>query len=171
MEQILIRNPNTFDYQAIVDINSAEVQHTSPMNAKYLHDLDQFSSYHRVAEVAGNVVAFLLAMRENSPYRNANYEWFASRYVKFFYIDRIVVDEKYGGLRIGTMLYQNLFEYASSKSITAITCEYNLIPLNEPSRIFHEKFGFKEVGTQWLANGTKKVSLQAAEISHISSFT
>ena len=140
------------------------------MDVERLQDLDQFSSYHRVVEVADNVVAFLIAMRENRPYRNENYEWFASRYPKFFYIDRIVVNAKYGGLNIGTILYQDLFNYACSKGITAITCEYNLIPLNEPSRIFHKKFGFKEVGTQWLANGTKKVSLQATEISLVSSF-
>jgi hypothetical protein len=29
--------------------------------------------------------------------------------------------------------------------------------------LFHEKFGFKEQGTQWVANGTKRVSLQVAE--------
>ncbi len=45
-----------------------------------------------------------------------------------------------------------------------MTCEYNVIPPNEPSRTFHEKFGFREIGTQWVANGSKQVSLQAAEI-------
>jgi len=44
-----------------------------------------------------------------------------------------------------------------------VTCEYNIDPPNEPSRLFHDKFGFKERGTQWVANGTKRVSLQAAE--------
>ena len=164
MKEILIRESNEFDYQTIVDINDVEVQHTSPMNIKRLHDLDQFSSYHRVAAVEDNVVAFLLAMRENCSYQNENYEWFSSRYTKFLYIDRIVVDTKYSGLKIGTKLYQDIFNYARSNSIPIITCEYNVIPPNEPSRLFHEKFGFKEVGTQWLANSTKRVSLQAAEI-------
>jgi hypothetical protein len=45
-----------------------------------------------------------------------------------------------------------------------VTCEYNLVPANEPSRRFHDKFGFREMGTQWLANGAKQVSLQAAEV-------
>lgn len=30
------------------------------------------------------------------------------------------------------------------------------------SQRFHDKFGFKELDTQWVANGTKKVSLRAA---------
>jgi uncharacterized protein len=45
-----------------------------------------------------------------------------------------------------------------------VTCEYNIVPPNEPSRIFHGKFGFREIGTQWIANGAKQVSMQAAEI-------
>jgi predicted GNAT superfamily acetyltransferase len=28
---------------------------------------------------------------------------------------------------------------------------------------FHDKFGFQELGRQWVAGGTKLVSLQAAE--------
>jgi hypothetical protein len=43
-----------------------------------------------------------------------------------------------------------------------VTCEYNLFPPNEPSRLFHDRFGFREQGTQWVASGTKRVSLQAA---------
>ncbi|MBW2636902.1 MAG: GNAT family N-acetyltransferase [Deltaproteobacteria bacterium] len=164
MKNILIRDSNELDYQTIVDINDVEVQHTSPMDVKHLRDLDQFSAYHRVAVVEGNVAAFLLAIGENCSYQNENYEWFSSRYTKFLYIDRIVVDAKYGGLKIGTMLYRDIFHYARSNSIPIITCEYNLVPPNEPSRVFHEKFGFKEVGMQWTSNSTKRVSLQAAEV-------
>lgn len=46
---------------------------------------------------------------------------------------------------------------------SAIVCEYNIVPPNEPSRIFHDKFGFHEVGSQWLGKGSKQVSLQVAE--------
>ncbi len=161
---MLIRDSQEFDYQAIVAINDVEVQHTSSMNGKRLRELDQLSSYHRVAEVQGKVAAFLLAMRENCPYQNENYEWFSSRYPHFLYIDRIVVGAKYMGLKIGSILYLDIFAYARSHGIPIITCEYNVIPLNERSRVFHEKFGFIEVGRQWLANGTKRVSLQAAEV-------
>ena len=163
MKDILIRESREADYQAIVDINDAEVQYTSPMDLKRLRELDQFSTYHKVVEVDGDVVAFLLGMREKSSYQNENYEWFSSRYNKFLYIDRIVVDAEFGGLKIGTMLYKDIFNYARSNGVPVITCEYNIKPPNEPSRVFHRKFGFREIGTQWLDNGAKKVSLQAAE--------
>ena len=163
MKKILIRQAHEFDYQTIVAMNDVEVRHTSLMDRERLRNLDHLSTYHKVAEVEGDVAAFLLAMRENCSYQNENYEWFSSRYPEFIYIDRIVVDAQYGGLKIGTMLYRDLFNFARSHRIPVITCEYNIIPPNEPSRIFHGKFGFKEVGRQWLAKGTKRVSLQAAE--------
>jgi len=164
MQHIIIRDAHDDDFQAILDINDGEVRHTSPMSVRRLSDLDQLSSYHKVAEVDGDVAAFLFAMRESVSYQNENYEWFSSRYSKFLYIDRIVVDANYSGLKIGTKLYRDLFNYARSHQVFTIACEYNVIPPNEPSRIFHEKFGFTEVGAQWLANNAKRVSLQAAEI-------
>ena len=164
MQDVIIRDAHDEDFQLIVDINDAEVQHTSPMSVRRLSDLDQLCCYHKVAEVDGDVAAFLFAMRESVSYQNENYEWFSSRYSKFLYIDRIVVDANYSGLKIGTKLYHDLFNYARSHQVFTIACEYNVIPPNDPSRIFHEKFGFTEVGTQWLANNAKRVSLQATEI-------
>jgi len=62
------------------------------------------------------------------------------------------------------MLYQDMFQQARANQIQVVTCEYNIVPPNEPSRIFHGKFGFREIGTQWIANGAKQVSMRAAEI-------
>lgn len=64
---------------------------------------------------------------------------------------------------LGACLYEDMFSHARTSSIPVVTCEYNLVPPNEASRLFHEKFGFKEQGTQWVTNGAKRVSLQAAE--------
>ncbi|NQT60525.1 MAG: GNAT family N-acetyltransferase [Bacteroidetes bacterium] len=164
MTETVIRNAHIDDYKRIIALNASEVQYTSPMDMNRLHILHQLASYHRVVEFDGRVAAFLLAMRENCLYQNENYDWFSSQFPKFLYIDRIVVAAEYSGLKIGTALYQDVFNYAQSKSIPIITCEYNIIPPNKPSHIFHNKFGFKEVGTQWLAHGTKKVSLQAADV-------
>jgi predicted GNAT superfamily acetyltransferase len=163
MKDVFLREVSEADYLCIVAINDAEVQHTSPMDLPRLRDLDRLSAYHKVAVCDGKVVAFLLAMRESSLYENENFAWFSARYPKFLYIDRIVVDAKYGGLKIGTMLYRDIFHDARSNGVPVITCEYNVIPPNEPSRAFHQKFGFSEVGSQWLSNNTKKVSMQAAD--------
>ncbi len=79
-------------------------------------------------------------------------------------VDRIVVSPAARGLRLGPLLYEDLFRYAKANAIPRVTCEYNIQPANEPSRRFHDKFGFKQQAKQWVANHTKLVSLQAAEV-------
>jgi uncharacterized protein len=160
---IVIRDAERSDFQTICALNLAEVQHTSPMDSARLATLADLSCYHKVACVNGSVSAFLLAMRNGAPYDNENFAWFARRYTRFIYVDRVVVSSAFRGLRMGSLLYEDLFRYARDTSIPVVTCEYNILPPNEPSRLFHDKFGFREQGTQWVASGTKQVSLQAAE--------
>jgi predicted GNAT superfamily acetyltransferase len=151
------------DFAAICALNLAEVQYTSPMDAARLGVLDQMADYHKVGTVDGRVVAFLLAIRNGAPYANDNFEWFARRNASFLYVDRIVVSADARSLRLGSLLYEDLFRFARINAIPLVTCEYNIFPPNEPSRRFHDKFGFREQWTQWVQDGTKRVSLQAAE--------
>lgn len=159
---VAIRDATPGDHSVIVEANRVAVAHTSPMDLARLAILDGLSCYHRVACVDGHVMAFLLAMRSGAPYENDNFAWFARRFPGFVYVDRIVVSPAAQGQRLGSLLYEDLFQWARQRGIPLVTCEYNIVPANEPSRLFHEKFGFREQGTQWLANGTKQVSLQAA---------
>jgi predicted GNAT superfamily acetyltransferase len=163
VQAVVIRLAAPSDYETICALNLAEVQHTSPMDVSRLAALNALSCYHKVGCVDGSISAFLLAMCNGAAYENENFEWFARKYTRFIYVDRIVVSSAFRGLRLGSLLYEDLFRYARDKGIPVVTCEYNIVPPNEPSRLFHGKFGFKEQGTQWVANGTKRVSLQAAE--------
>lgn len=162
MHNVVIRDARSGDFDAVCALNQSEVQHTSAMDAARLAELDALSCYHRVASIGSGVSAFLLAICNGSPYRNDNFEWFARRYPRFIYVDRIVVSSAARGLRLGSLLYEDLFGQARASAIPLVACEYNLVPPNEPSRSFHDKFGFREQGTQWVANGTKQVSLQTA---------
>jgi predicted GNAT superfamily acetyltransferase len=133
------------------------------MDMARLIELSAISCYHKVACRGGIVSAFLLAICSGSPYKNDNFEWFSKMYSRFIYVDRVVVSSASRGLRLGSLLYEDVFRHARSNAIPLVTCEYNVIPPNEPSRLFHDKFGFKEEGTLWVANGAKQVSLQVAE--------
>jgi predicted GNAT superfamily acetyltransferase len=164
MQSVAIRDAAASDYETICALNLAEVQQTSPMDAVRLATLGNLSCYFKVACVDGCVSAFLLAMCSDAPYESDNFSWFARKYTRFIYVDRVVVSSVFRRLRLGSLLYEDLFRYARDSAIPLVTCEYNIVPLNEPSRLFHDKFGFREQGTQWVANGTKRVSLQAAEI-------
>jgi predicted GNAT superfamily acetyltransferase len=162
---IELRDALPADFVSVVALNGSEVRHTSAMDEARLRQLHGYACYHRVVEIDGEVGSFQLAMREDCGYANANYEWFAGRYSSFLYVDRIVVGARHQGLRLGKRLYRDLFGYARSQNVPAVVCEYNLVPPNEPSRIFHDKFGFQEVGSQWLDDGAKQVSLQAAPVA------
>lgn len=158
----VIRDATTADFPRIVALNAAEVAHTSAMDAARLGVLHHAACLHRVAEVDGEVVAFLLAFRDGADYPNPNFDWFAERYPSFVYVDRVVVDDGFSGRGVGSMLYRDLFGFARDTGAAAVTCEFNVVPPNEASARFHARRGFAEVGRQWLDEGRKQVSLQAA---------
>jgi predicted GNAT superfamily acetyltransferase len=163
MPPIHIEHAKHDHFGSILALNDAEVQQTSAMDLARLRTLDALASYHAVAVVDGVVAAFLLAMRDGAPYANDNYAWFAARFVRFVYVDRIVVGRPFVGRGIGRSLYEDLFAYARGQGIATIACEYNIEPPNPDSRKFHDTFGFKEIGRQWLGDHTKQVSLQVAQ--------
>ncbi len=163
MPEIHIREVLTSDFSRIVELNAIAVQNTSVMDIARLAELHALSSYHQVITVNGIVAGFLLAMRESVPYRNDNFAFFAERYKTFLYIDRIVIAPDFAGLKLGSLLYQDLFDHARHNAVPVLACEYNIDPPNEPSRHFHDKFGFTEIGRQWLDDGNKQVSLQVAD--------
>ena len=133
------------------------------MDLARLQLLVRLSAYCKVVTDNEEVVAFLIAIGSGAPYENDNYAWFASRFRNFLYVDRVVVDARFSRRGFGRLLYNDLFEFARSNEIGMITCEYNIEPPNPASRAFHDRFGFRELGTQWVAGGAKRVSLQAAD--------
>jgi hypothetical protein len=159
----LIRETRIADHPAILDLNRRYVELLSPMDARRLAHLDAQAAYHRVVEMKDRIAAFLLAFREEADYDSPNYVWFASRYPRFLYVDRVVVDGDAQGRGLGALLYQDLFAFARTQGIDTIACEYYSKPPNEASRRFHARFGFREVGTQWLPDVRKQVSLQVAQ--------
>jgi predicted GNAT superfamily acetyltransferase len=162
MRNVVIRDATPGDFETICALYLAEIQHTSAMDVDRLAALDQLSCYHKVGCVEGSVAAFLLAMCNGAPYENDNFAWFARKYTRFIYVDRVVVSSSFRSLSFGSFLYADLFRYARDNGIPLVTCEYNIVPANEPSRLFHDKFGFKEQGTRWASNRFRRVSLQAA---------
>ena len=162
---MMLRDARRDDFAAILALNDESVQFTSAMSAECLDALHRAAAYHKVVEIDGEVVAFLLAFREGAPYDSSNYLWFAERYPQFLYIDRIVVAPAHRGARVGIALYDDIITFAAASGVPWLTCEFDVEPPNPASMKFHERMGFAEVGTQWLAGGKKRVSLQARAIA------
>ncbi|MHB8446631.1 MAG: GNAT family N-acetyltransferase [Rudaea sp.] len=161
----MIRDAAPQDFAAIIALNDGVVHFTSAMDAPRLRHLHAQAAYHRVVEIEGTVAAFLLAFREGADYDSPNYRWFCGHYPQFLYIDRIVVASAARGRRLGIQLYEDIFAFAAHTQAQRLTCEFDIDPPNPVSRKFHTRFGFREVGTQWLVGGKKQVSLQVREIA------
>lgn len=163
MDAAEVRDARPEDHEVILALNLADVARTSPMDAARLAHLDGLSCHHRVACLGGRVRAFLLAIRSGASYANENFAWFSRQHADFVYVDRVVVAIDARGKRLASLLYEDLFAWARRQGIPLVACEYNIDPPNEPSRRLHDSLGFREQGTQWLANRTKRVSMQVAE--------
>ena len=162
---MMLRDARRDDFAAILALNDESVHFTSAMSAERLDALHRAAAYHKVVEIDGEVVAFLLAFREGAPYDSPNYLWFAERYPQFLYIDRIVVAPAHRGARLGVALYDDIIAFAVASGVPWLTCEFDVEPPNPASERFHARMGFGEVGTQWLGDRTKRVSLQARAIA------
>jgi predicted GNAT superfamily acetyltransferase len=157
-----LRPARASDHARILELNLQSEEMLSPMDAARLRQLDAQAAYHRVVCEGDDVVAFLLAFREGTGYDSPNYLWFSQRYPRFLYVDRVVVAATHQGRGLGGALYRDLFGFARSEGVDTVACEFYTQPPNEASRRFHAGFGFREVGTQWVAEGRKQVSLQIA---------
>jgi predicted GNAT superfamily acetyltransferase len=97
-------------------------------------------------------------------YASENYRYFEARDTDSLYIDRIVVGEEQRGSGLGRVLYGAVFERAREDGRTEVTCEVNIEPPNPESLAFHDRMGFKRVGTQSTKGGAIVVALLAAPV-------
>lgn len=161
----LIRDAVADDFDAVLALNLESEHFLSPMDAARLEHLHALCALHLVRENDGAVAAFLMAFREGADYDSVNYRWFDARYDAFLYIDRVAVSSAARGRGHAVALYRAVFDRAARDGVAMLACEYDVEPPNEPSRRFHERFGFSELARQAVAGGRKQVSLQCAPVS------
>jgi predicted GNAT superfamily acetyltransferase len=154
-----IRDATRSDFATILDLNAKSVAETSPLDRDALTALAGQSDYFKVCTRDGVVAGFVIGLRENRSYANVNFRWFAQRFPRFVYIDRIVVDQDRRGGGVGTALYLDLERHARQSGVDLLACEVNLQPENPASLKFHRKRGFVEVGTQELSQRGKVVAM------------
>jgi hypothetical protein len=160
----MIREATPSDYPAILAINLESEHFLAPLDLAQLTHLHGMSDRLRVVDLEGEVAAFLIVLREGAAYDSPNYRFFAARQDTFLYVDRIVVAVGHQGEGWGGALYGELFEHARRQGVPRVTCEVDAVPPNEASHRFHARFGFREIGRQWVADGRKQVSLQEAPV-------
>jgi uncharacterized protein len=159
-----LRDFDTTDFKEILRLNKESEHFLSPLDAPRLALLAGEASVRVVVEIQKeeekHIAGFLMCFGEGCEYDSPNYRWFAERYARFLYIDRVVVSQHFHGQGVGKRLYQEMLQRARFLDITQVCCEYDLDPPNPVSAGFHHDFGFREVGQQTAGAGKKIVSLQ-----------
>ena len=146
------------DFAEVLSLNQKAMPAVSFMDEKSLNYFFTVSEYFKIVKCRkeDKIYGFLIGLTDNLNYKSENYLWFSKRYSSFMYVDRIVIQKDGRGLGLGTMLYNDIIDYSKGK-FKNIICEYNIKPMNLISKKFHEKFGFKRVGSQKTEGGTKEV--------------
>jgi len=139
---------------AILRLNEYNVRETSPLDAD---KLGRMIIAARVATMVEPGIAFLLAFDQSADYDGWNFIWFRERFDTFLYVDRIIVGEDHRRLRLGRLLYDDLFRRARHLGHQRIACEVNVRPPNPASDAFHASVGFAEVGKGTSTDGSKSV--------------
>ena len=147
-------SPN--DVPTMWEINEQGLPGTGQVTQEEMAALLELSEVGLGAYQDGKLAGFVLCLLPKTEYGSLNYAWFNQRYDQFIYVDRIAVaiDSRNSG--IGTLLYQQVFNYATQHNIP-VTAEVSLKPSNEGSDRFHLRHGFVTVGE--LDHGDKAVTM------------
>ena len=159
----IIETTSPSDLNQILELNQKALPAVSSVNLKEMQHFLKIVDYFKTLKVNNKVAGFLIALTPGKDYNSVNYKWFENKYESFMYVDRIVVAPTYQGHGFGTAFYNDLSNF-SKNIIPRITCEVNINPPNKESMLFHTKYGFKQVGTQFTEIGQKEVSLMKLSI-------
>ena len=162
MSQI-IENVRKSDLLELLELNESEVPHVGRIDIERMHWFAENADYFRVVRLDEHIVGFLIGLRPGSDYQSPNYRWFCEHHDDFAYCDRIAVAQSARGMGIASLLYTD-FAQQMPDSVKFLTCEVNILPPNEGSMLFHQRIGFRQVGTMSNEAGDKQVAFLLKEL-------
>ena len=151
---IVIRDVREHELDSVLALNNAAGPTILPFDQSRLRHFFESAGYFRVAERDGTLAGFMIGVGSEDGHDSSNFRWFAERYERFFYIDRIVVASRRRGGGVGRAFYADAQSYAELR-YPLLACEVFLDTANDPSLpdpalLFHGSFGFREVGQQMM---------------------
>lgn len=149
------------DHAAVMDLNDRNEDVLAPMGEERLFYLLSLADRTDVVDVAGHVAGFVMTFTPGIDYDSGNYAWFTRRFGSdFYYIDRVVIDERFRRRGLARLLYDDLDRAAAPYG--RLTCEISVDPPNTESLAFHTNRGFVEVGRR--EDGPKTVVMLSKTI-------
>ena len=153
-----IRNVSEDDLPAVLSLNDLAVPHVNRIDIDQMRWFAGNAHYFRVAARASEIDGFLIGMGPGLNYQSLNYQWFCENSSDFAYVDRIVVCETARKSGLGKRFYNDFAAHAPDGA-QIMTCEVNIRPPNKGSMQFHFHQGFRQIGSQIIAGGSKEVAL------------
>ena len=152
--QILLQSPAESDLDAMLALNNEHGAEVGKISLPALEFLLRISFHARVTEERSG---FLIGLEQGIDYESPNYLWFAERFDRFAYIDRVVVAASARRSGLARALYADFFKAARHAGHPVIACEVNSEPPNPGSDAFHAAMGFTEIGRAHLPERKKSV--------------
>jgi predicted GNAT superfamily acetyltransferase len=151
---IVVRDVREHELDSILALNNAAGPAILPLDAARLRRFFDHAEYFRIAERDGTLAGFLVGFGSGSDHDSSNFRWFRERHEHFFYIDRVVVASRRRGGGVGRAFYADVQSYAELR-YPLLACEVFMEHDNDPVRLFHGSFGFREVGQHVMENGIR----------------
>ena len=151
-----IKNVTPKDFADVLRLNEDSVPHVSRIGTDDLQWFADNAVYFRMIEIDERLAGFLIGLRPGTSYSSPNYRWFCDSYDDFAYIDRVAVADWARRRGIANSLYEDFAH--SQTGVAVMTCEVNIQPPNAGSMQFHERQGFKRIGSQVIDDGEKEVA-------------
>lgn len=124
-------------------MNEEFVHWLSPLDEDELTHLLDLAHYKKQIHEAEGV---LIGYAHDVNYDHKNLKWLRTRFEKFYYIDRIIINAAAQGKGLGQKLYADFEAEARRHGLPRLVCEVNTKPNNPGSHKFHEQLGFRAIG-------------------------
>ena len=150
------------DFDGVLALNEKSIPHVNRINGEELEWFSDNAAFIHVAKIDGRFAGFLIGLRPGTGYASPNYRWFCDNYDDFAYIDRVAVADWARRRKVAESLYVT---FASSQSDAPVmTCEVNTRPPNEGSMLYHERMGFRQIGSMETNGGEKEVAFMEKKL-------
>lgn len=159
-----IRPFHAADLETLYTANQASVPGVSAETLEDLTAWIEMATCLVATDSADQALGFITVMTLGlDAYPSPNMRWFESYSEatgkSVVYVDRIALLPEARGMRLGEQLYRAAFDHFSETD--EMGCEVNTQPPNPGSHRFHQRLGFREVGTQTFVPGEKSVTYYA----------